>query len=170
MQKTGHFTKNILTQKAGGSGGRTQFIIARLVTRREIRKFNDTALVDFRCYLENLNNINFDVGYLLHGRTVFLKNMSQDRYTKHREARLLDPDGDIRDFLDLHREKDEFKEPIYYLEEMNEEFVKQFGKEARPQLLIFSHYIPCAIGGHCCADVLGKFASDNRYKIFIGYE
>lgn len=171
MKETGDFTWDVLEDRASRNVNEIkQFVIACLVTRREILQFDDTVLEDFEHYLQRLPRINFNDGYLLHERVVFLINKTENDYNKHGEARLLDPEGHIRDYLCIDRPCDEFEEPLDYLSEMTDEFLDEFGEEAKPYLLIFSHYIPCLMPEQSCADVLGEFAYNNHYRIFVGYE
>lgn len=105
-----------------------------------------------------------------HDRIVVLLNELHNHHNKHGEARLVDPVGEIRDELAIERPFHEFEEPVNYLEEMEYAFESTFGEVTNSYLLIFSHYIPCTIYGHNCADVLGEFAQGTRHRMYVGYE
>lgn len=171
MREVGHFTDRMIVKKSPGIVfDKKQFIIVCMATAREIRACDNTALRDFRASVKRLRKLKCHEGYLQFGRVTVLMNELQHHHNKHGEARLLDPDGGIRYELDICDPSDEYQEDFDYLDAMEETFVEDFGEDAHQYLLIFSHYIPCTIDGHKCADVIGEFARHSSYKMYVGYE
>lgn len=172
IENTGRVTKTVLAEaNLEGVYYRRQFLFACLVTRREIAEFDVTVLKNFRWHLQRTRRLRFHNGYLAHGRAVFLINKVHNNCNKHGEARLVDPDGRIRDMLAIGHYYNEFQDHLNYLEKMEHNFVHEFGQETVPYLLIFSNYIPCTIDGYHCAATLGMFAYIHNYmnRIFVGY-
>ena len=171
MRRVGHYADKVIVQKASGKVyDRNQFVIACLVSARELRYIDDSALKVFETHIKRLRRIKCDDGYLLHGRVAILMNELHKHHNKHGEARLLDPFGSIRTYLDIDTPYDEFEEPVDYMDELESAFKEEFGTEAKSYLLIFSHYIPCTLDGHQCSEVIGEYANQTSHKVYVGYE
>ena len=84
-------------------------------------------------------------------------NELEDHYNTHGESRLLDNAGPFTEYRD-------------YLDNMESALREQFGPNAKSHLLIFSHYIPCTMSGHNCADVVKSYATCLSNKVYVGYE
>ena len=171
MRHVGHFVDDVIVNMTLGRGnGSCQFIIACLVSARELRNGDDSALKEFTTYITRLRRINCDDGYLCHGRVAVLKNDSQMQHNSHGEARLLDPCGSIRSDQGVDIPYDEFDEPVDYMDELESAFKEKFGTEAKSYLLIFSHYIPCTLDRHQCSNIIGEYAKQTTHKVYVGYD
>ena len=135
--------------------GKNQFVIACLATKSEVTNCNTLALDTFEVVFRDLpGRINCSQWYLADDRVVVLINELEDHHNTHGESRLLDNAGPFTEYRD-------------YLDNMESAFREQFGPNAKSHLLIFSHYIPCTMSGHNCADVIKNYAtclSNNVYN------
>ncbi|KAH3829933.1 hypothetical protein DPMN_103164 [Dreissena polymorpha] len=103
-------------------------------------------------------------GYFMKGRSIYLRNNCN-----HGEARLLDPDGEIRKKNNTSNTQTVNDDCNTFLQDMELSFREQFGDSTRPYLLIYSHYVPCTIPSHFCAGLLKQFVRKTGYNVLVGY-
>ncbi|CAG2252086.1 unnamed protein product [Mytilus edulis] len=145
---------------------REQFIISAIVSYKEIACRNTDVIREAEEEWECLNSdsLRFDHSSLSFHRLVFILN--NPNTSIHGEARLLDPDGKTRRQIignNLVKESNNF------LVVMKKQFCKQFGENEKYVLIMFSHFIPCTLPGHMCAELLSEYATRYDEQILIGY-
>ncbi|CAC5420346.1 unnamed protein product [Mytilus coruscus] len=150
---------------------REQFIISAIVSYNEIACRNTEVIREAEGEWESLNSdsLRFDHYSLSFHRLVFILNNHNPSI--HGEARLLDPDGTTRrQIFDRPYQNKIGKESSHnFLAVMKEQFFKQFGENEKYVLIMFSHYIPCTLPGHMCAELLSEHSQSCGEQILIGY-
>ncbi|VDI62595.1 Hypothetical predicted protein [Mytilus galloprovincialis] len=150
---------------------REQFIISAIVSYKEIACRNTEVIREAEGEWEclDLDSLRFDHYSFSFNRLVFILNHPNPCI--HGEARLLDPDGKTRrQIFDRPYQEQIGKESSNnFLAVMKEQFFKQFGENEKYVLVMFSHYIPCTLPGHMCAELLSEYATRYDEQILIGY-
>lgn len=144
-----------------------QFVCAAMVSIREIEIF-DTKVIEvakdmLQCQHPSYEQI--ENKYLIFKRMVVLLNLPH----VHGEARLLDSDSKIRQNM-FPKQNYVQKDSINFWKKMEEHFVNDFGCKEEGVLCIFTHYIPCTIHDHQCAELLRMFTAEHRQKIIISFD
>ncbi|KAH3737693.1 hypothetical protein DPMN_044286 [Dreissena polymorpha] len=159
---------NSLVQAITEDENKKQFVMACIVSEQELVFKDFSFMENFKKYIhvlatEQVDQIPISDGYFMKGRSIYLRNNCN-----HGEARLLDPDGEIRREITCnpHTVVDDGNN---FLHDMELSFREQFGDSTRPYLLIYSHYVPCTIPLHFCAGLLKQFVKKTGYNVLVGY-
>ncbi|KAH3741868.1 hypothetical protein DPMN_048598 [Dreissena polymorpha] len=157
---------NSLVQTITSLENKKQFVMACLVSAQELISNDFSFLENFKQYIQLLatkpvDQIPLSDGYYMKGRSIYLRNNGN-----HGEARLLDPDGELRREITSKPHKI-VNECNTFLLDMELSFRKQFGDSMTPYLLIYSHYVPCTIPEHFCAELLKQFVRKTGYNVLV---
>ncbi|KAH3737694.1 hypothetical protein DPMN_044287 [Dreissena polymorpha] len=102
-------------------------------------------------------------GYLRRGRVLYLRNNCV-----HGEGRLLDPDGSTR--REIATKPNEINtDQNTFLSDMEQSFRNEFGDSTPPQLLVYTHYLPCTLDSHHCAELLRDYVTKTSRNVTVGY-
>ncbi|KAL4237971.1 hypothetical protein ACF0H5_002681 [Mactra antiquata] len=174
LRKIKEIGKILLDYKNGLSHPKVnnQYMVTCLVSSSEL-KTGDTSFLEYVLFhisehVPKIENI-FECDRL---KFFLNKNHKKGKKCRHTEKILLDPDNRIpqsENFQAEHYTAELFTESEH-LSSMQEEFRKKFGDNEKSYLLIFSHYVPCTIKHHHCAELLGRYVDVTGQQVVVGYE
>ncbi|CAC5420345.1 unnamed protein product [Mytilus coruscus] len=123
-----------------------------------------TVTVSDRCRDDFRDNY-----YVLFNRLVLLLNLPVANTSVHGEARLLDFDSQLRQEI-CNPCNFEHENNANIFQQMEKQFFEEFGDEEKYIICMFSHYIPCTISGHQCAELIQKFSTKHGKQIILSYD
>ncbi|CAC5391252.1 unnamed protein product [Mytilus coruscus] len=148
-----------------------QFVCAAFVSYREMENWDKKVITEARAQLLLLDrrNENIEDNYVLFKRLVLLLNLPVANTSVHGEARLLDSDSQLRmEICNRHNFEHENNPNIFL--QMEKQFVEEFGDHEKYIICMFSHYMPCTIEGHKCAELIQKFSKKHGKQIILSYD
>ncbi|KAH3735260.1 hypothetical protein DPMN_041724 [Dreissena polymorpha] len=160
---------NSLVQTITANENKKQFIMACLVSEQELVLKEFAVMENFKQYIhvlatQSVDQIPISDGYFMKlPKSIYLRNNCN-----HGEARLLDPDGEMRRKITSNTQA-VVDECNTFLQDMELSFREQFGDSTRPYLLMYSHYVPCTIAKHFCAGLLKQFVRKTGHNVLVGY-
>ncbi|CAC5370023.1 unnamed protein product [Mytilus coruscus] len=148
-----------------------QFVCAAFVSYREMENWDIHVITEARDQLlfPDRYTINVQDNYVLFNRLVLLLNLQVANTSVHGEARLLDAESKLRQEICNQHNFEHENNPNIFLQ-MEKQFVEEFGDKEKYIICMFSHYIPCTIPRHNCAELLQKYSKKHGKQIILSYD